>query len=232
MGEPYYKDESVTLYLGDCREIIPSLPVSDLLCTDPPYGVNWQSGWGHNHDKIIGDDGSLPFPMWLPAALGGLREWRHAYIFGFGISDIPSGSPIGGASELIWDKGIIGPGDLSSPWGPMHERILFGVHIKSKKQREMGRGNLAARLRKGSVIRIQRGQGAQTLAHPTEKPVMLMRILIESSSTFGETVLDPFAGSGSTLVAAVLEGRKAIGVEIDEKYAEHAANRLRAVPRA
>jgi site-specific DNA-methyltransferase (adenine-specific) len=68
------------------------------------------------------------------------------------------------------------------------------------------------------------GNGAKR--HPTEKPVMLLRQLIEASSLFGETVLDPFMGAGSTLVAAKAEGRKAIGVEVDERYCEIAASRM------
>ena len=65
------------------------------------------------------------------------------------------------------------------------------------------------------------------MRHPTEKPVALMRLLIESSSLPGEIVLDPFAGVGSALVAAVVTGRRAIGIEIDKRYAEIAAERLR-----
>jgi len=71
------------------------------------------------------------------------------------------------------------------------------------------------------------GENGTVLRHPTEKPVALMRLLIESSSLPGEIVLDPFAGVGSTLVAAVVTGRRAIGIEIDERYAEIAAERLR-----
>jgi site-specific DNA-methyltransferase (adenine-specific) len=76
------------------------------------------------------------------------------------------------------------------------------------------------------VIHAQRIQGGATLRHPTEKPVPLLRQLIESSSVWGETVLDFCVGVGSTLVAARLEGRKAIGIEIDERFCEVAAERL------
>jgi len=62
--------------------------------------------------------------------------------------------------------------------------------------------------------------------HPTEKPVDILRQMIESSSVFGETVYDPFAGSGSTLIAAALEGRKAVGCEIEERYCEIAVKRI------
>jgi DNA modification methylase len=64
------------------------------------------------------------------------------------------------------------------------------------------------------------------LTHPTEKPVMLLRQLIEASSLHGDVVLDPFLGSGSTVVAARTEGRRAVGIEIEERYCEIAAKRL------
>jgi site-specific DNA-methyltransferase (adenine-specific) len=87
-------------------------------------------------------------------------------------------------------------------------------------------------VRKESVIRCQRPQGAATGRHPNEKPVRLLRELIESSSVMGETVLDPFAGSGSTGVAAALEGRRAVLIEIDERYCELAASRIAAATEA
>ena len=134
-----------------------------------------------------------------------------------------------GAVELVWDKVVFGSGDLSCPWGPAHERILFAVHETSRANRAKGYGVGAARLRKGSVLSFRRGISGQTLRHPTEKPVDLLRVLIESSSTFGEVVLDPFAGSGSVLEAAVLEGRRAVGVELSEQYCEVSAERLSSI---
>lgn len=223
--KPYYADDLVTLYHGDCREILPLIDVCDLLVADPPYGKDFQSGRG-DHERIAGDDGSLPLSAWLPLALKRIRRGRHAYIFGAKPSDIDADTALCGFMELVWDKTVIGMGDLSSPWGPGHESILFGVQEISKANRAKGYGVQAARLRKGTVLRVQRRQSGQTLRHPTEKPVELLRILIESSSTFGEVVLDPFAGVGSTLVAAVVEGRRAVGIELKECHCESAARRL------
>ena len=221
---PYYADDLVTIYQGDCREVLPSLGIADLLLTDPPYGVAWRSHRGA-HEQMAGDDGSLPPSEWLDLALRHTRRGRHAYIFGLRPEDVPPGVSLCQTVELVWDKGVMGLGDITSPWGPAHEVILFGVQEISKANREKGYGVTAARLRKGSVLRFQRPHSGQTLRHPTEKPVDLLRVLIESSSTFAETVLDPFAGSGSTLEAALLEGRKAIGIEIEERYCEVAAKR-------
>lgn len=220
----YYQDDSVTLHHGDCREVLPTLgrDAVDLIVTDPPYGVDFKSNRG-NHDRIAGDDGSLDIPACLALACKSLRRGRHAYVFG-GL-DLTT-TPLAAAVELIWDKQIVGMGDLSLPWAKSHEPITFAVYEPSKANREKGYGALAARMRQGSVLRVQRVTGGASLRHPTEKPVPLLRQLIESSSVWGETVLDPFVGVGSTLIAARLEGRKAIGIELDERYCEAAATRL------
>jgi DNA modification methylase len=126
---------------------------------------------------------------------------------------------------LIWDKGILGLGNLSLPWGPQHERITFAVYYPYKDSRK-GRGELSARLRKGSVLRSQRFNGTGIKHHPTEKPIRILRQMIESSSMIGETVYDPFCGSGSTLLAALIEGRSAVGVEISEQFCETAVKRF------
>lgn len=224
--KPYYQDEQVTLYHGDCLDVLPTLTVTaDLLITDPPYGVAWRSSRGA-HEVLAGDDGSLDVSAAIGAACRVLRRGRHAYIFGYGPDDFAPDLPLCGFAELIWDKGVMGLGDIESSWGPAHERITFAVQEISKANREKGYGVTAARLRKGSVLHVQRPHSGQTLRHPTEKPVQLLRILIEFSSTFDEVVLDPFAGSGSTLVAAVLEGRRAIGIEVDEEYCEKIVERL------
>ncbi len=218
---PYYQRNGVTLYLGDCAafEI-----ACDLIVSDPPYGQKFVSGksderWG----EIVGDDDAPGTLERIGHALKKLGRGRHVYLFGN--LDL-SGLPLCGVTELIWDKGMVGMGDLSAPWGPQHERITFANYELSKANRAKGYGNLSARLRKGSVIRSLRPNSGRVKNHPTEKPVDILRQLIESSSVMGETVYDPFAGSGSTLIAAALEGRSAVGVEITERYCEIAAKRF------
>lgn len=222
---PYYDNGAVTIYHGDCRDILPTLtePV-DVLVTDPPYGIDYQSNWGHGHDRIAGDASGFDVPAVLVQACSLLRRRRHAYVFG--PIDL-AGTPLTAAVELIWDKQSNSMGDLSLPWTTSHEPITFAVYTPSRAERSDGRGRLAARLRQGSVISCQRVTSSAA-RHPTEKPVPLLRQLIESSSCLGELVLDPFMGVGSTLVAAQLEGRRAIGIEVDERYCEVAVSRVEA----
>lgn len=227
---PYYQDPDVTLYLGDCREIAPQLPRRsvDLIVTDPPYGQSYRSN-NRRHgrfDTMAGDHSGAWVPDAIEVCLRLLPNHRHVYVFG---RFDAAGLPLGTTTELIWDKGIMGGGNLSAQWGQSHEPITFAMHVTSPGERRDGVGNLSARLRRGSVLRVQRLNAVQVAAHPTEKPVMLLRQLIESSSLIGETVFDPFAGSGSTLEAAVVEGRRAVGIELDERYAETIAERMRAL---
>jgi site-specific DNA-methyltransferase (adenine-specific) len=226
MIQPYFEDETVTLYHGDCLEVLPTLAADSVhvIVTDPPYGQDYLSNRGGEHQRIAGDDGSLNVPLALTKACRVLRRGRHAYVFG--PASLVDGAPLAAAVELIWDKQIVGMGDLSQPWSRSHEPITFAVYEPSKANRDKGYGGLAARLRQGSVLRVARTNGANTKRHPTEKPVQLLRQLIESSSVWDEVVLDPFVGVGSTLVAARLEGRRSIGIEIDERYCEIAATRL------
>lgn len=224
--KPYFERGGIQIFHGDCRDILPRLGKdrADLIVTDPPYGVNFVSGRGsQSFGPIIGDDGSLNVPAALGLALKCLRRGRHIYIFGkFDLSQLPLCS----LAEIIWDKEIVGLGDLTLPWGPSHELITFATYEISKANRDKGYGALAARMRRGSVIRCPRLQSGQVARHPTEKPLRVLRELIEASSVFDEVVLDPFAGSGSTLEAAHLEGRRAIGIEIDEAHCETAARRF------
>lgn len=222
---PYYDEAGITIYHADCRDVLPTLGTVDLLVTDPPYGINYQSTKNNSHHgnpKLIGDDGTLDVGECIRLALKQLRMNRHFYIFGpLDSSQLTFGRTV----DLVWDKDHVGMGDASVPWSPSHERLTFGVWTPFKSQE--GMGGLATRLRRGSVLRIPTDNWARGAKyHPTAKPVLLMRHLIESSSTFGETVLDPFMGAGSTLIAARMEGRKAIGIEIEERYCETAVQRL------
>ena len=204
--KPYYADELVTLYHGDCREILPTIE-ADVLVTDPPYGMALRSGRNGEHGdlRIEGDDD----PTLRDTVLA---QWsdRPALIFGRWSVARPTKTRM----VLTWDKGEhVGMGDLSLPWKPLTEEIYV-----------IGGGFLGHR---GScVLRFNAPAPAKSQGrlHPTEKPVALMRDLIGKCPP--GIIIDPFAGSGSTLVAAADLNRKAIGIEIEERYCEIAARRL------
>ncbi len=234
--KPYYDAHGVTLYLGDALDVLPTLMIGserggfDLLLTDPPYGVN-ATATGNRVKALplvgIANDDSTDMGVAIAAlAWTRLRVHRHAYVFGpFDLRALPGAS---GVAELIWDKVIPSMGDLEHPWAKQHEPIQFAMRERagpSTKRTSKGEDNLG-RMRGGSVLRHMRPNGRGANHHITEKPVPLLQELIERSSRHGETVLDPCAGSGSTLVAALVEGRKAVGIELEEPWAEMAAKRV------
>ncbi len=201
---PYYQDDQVTLYHGDCLEITEWL-AADVLVTDPPYGMSYNSGWSPSN--AIAGDGDIR------ARDAVLKLWgdRPAACFGTWRVQRPKGT----RQVIVWDKRGVGPGmgDLSAAFGSSHEEVyLLGKWDK--------RGP-----RRGSVVTTESSPSALTnkIGHPTPKPVGLMEILVSASEGI---VADPFAGSGSTLIAARNLGRQAIGVELEERYCEIIAKRL------
>lgn len=208
--KPYYEDDLVQLFHGDCREVAAWLE-ADVLVTDPPYGMTLRSSRsGAFGNLAIANDETL-------AARGeALTVWgdRPALIFGRWSEP----HPVGTRMVLTWEKGEhVGMGDLSLPWKPNTEEIyVLGSGFTGKRTGSVLKCYAIA----GSVGRAQDG----TRSHPTEKPLGLMGELVRKCPP--GAIADPFAGSGSTLVAAKSEGRKAIGVEFDERYCEIAARRL------
>jgi hypothetical protein len=211
-GQILHASDRATVIWGDCRDPQVIAQVPDwygLLCTDPPYGMRFNSGRSDTFTEIPGDDGTVDWPAVLGQWVGpegtytrGLQSKRHVYVFGYTAEQLAKPMRLGGTTELVWDKAQAGMGSLTVPWGPQHEPITFGVHIKQKSQRETdGGGRLSARLRRGSVLRYPRPNGSGARRHSNEKPVPLMTDLIESSTVRGDLVADPCAGSGSTGVA-------------------------------
>lgn len=206
MTAPYYADDAVTLYHGDCRDVGEWIE-ADVLVTDPPYGIDYRSGSRRQTlaRSIAGDKDTrlrdYVLDVWSgdPALVFG--TWRIA-------------RPSGTRMVLIWDtKGALGMGDLSLPWKPSHQEIYV-----------MGTG-FAGR-RDSDVITCAPVQsfGYNGRSHPHEKPIDLLMRLIDKCPP--GVIADPFAGAGSTLVAAKRLGRKAIGVELEERYCEVIAKRL------
>lgn len=218
---PYYEDDWVTLYHGDCREITVWLE-ADVLVTDPPYGMTYEGGFGGRRGaprrrgsdrlKMAGDETvQLRDHVLAQWKSGDSKCFRAALVFGRW--NIPK--PLGTRQVLVWDKSDNGPGmgAVDLPWGPSHEEVYaLGDRGWTGKRR-------------GSVYRVKplNSQDADRPNHPTPKPIGLMEALV--SHTTG-MVADPFAGSGTTLLAAKNLGRRAIGVELDERHCYVAAHRL------
>ncbi len=210
MTEPYYSDEAVTIYHGDCRDIF-QRAMADLLVTDPPYGISYSSGQiGAFRDKGISGDTDTSLRDWV------VRSWDGpAAVFGTWKRPRPEGV----RALLTWDKGDgVGMGDLALPWRPNTEEIyIIGDGWRGHRGSSV--------IRDTSVVSwTGNGRGPRRL-HPTEKPIPLLRSLIEKAPDH-PTVVDPFMGSGTTLRAAKDLGRKAIGIEIEERYCEIAVKRL------
>lgn len=224
--KPYYEDDFVQLHHGDCREVTAWLE-ADVLVTDPPYGMAFASRAAKNYGRreregtlvrtISGDHNAD-----LRDAIIAIWGAKPALIFGTWRIQRPEATK----ALLVWDKGDSpGMGDMTIPWGSNTEEVyVLGawppLHAGGRA-REGGRP-----ARTSSVIRAEtlNSQAKDRPDHPTPKPVGLMERLI--IKTPPGTIADPFAGSGSTLVAAKALGRKAIGVELEERYCEIAARRL------
>lgn len=230
--KPVYESPLATLYHGDCRDVMPRAEKwsVDLIVTDPPYGIEWESNYrtGNRLKRMSHDDGTLDMEAIFKAMARVLRRWRHAYVFG--PFELPP--PFTAAAELIWSKTeASGRGNMTIPWGQTHETICFAVRAADSGPVSAKRGWGAAKLRQGTVLECPvtaRGK----MRHPTEKPIHLLRQLIEASSLMGDVVFDPFAGSGTTMAAAILEGRRAVGIEVDEHYCDVTIERLRTIERA
>jgi site-specific DNA-methyltransferase (adenine-specific) len=204
--DPYYQDNHCTIYHGDCRDIIDGLEF-DVIVTDPPYGISLQTDYSglngstRSYSPIVGDDSPIDVAQligWGPIAMFGAHH--HA-------ANIPSGG-----TWHVWDKRENSAPNMfadfetwwtSYPTGP--SRIF--------------RYQWVAGCRPGGTRR-------NPSQHPTAKPVPVMMNIITEPRTPAGTVLDPFMGSGTTLRAAKDLGRKAIGVEIEERYCEIAARRM------
>ena len=211
----YYEDEHVTLYHGDCLTEHREWLDADVLVTDPPYWMNWRSGSRQEKFALINGDSDKEL---RDNALTAWGPDRPGLVFGTWRVPPPSLE----RQRLIWAKrGTPGMGDLTMPWGTAHEDI----HVIGAGWNREGAGVKRA----GSVITTQgraagaNGEASQT-GHPTPKPVALMELLITACPP--GVIADPFAGSGATLIAARNLGRKAIGVELEERYCEIIARRL------
>jgi len=203
----YYQDTAVTIYNGDCRQILPALGEFDLLLTDPPYGI------GADNQKQILSRGkkakakdygeqnwdSSTVEDWL--LLLALSKASNQIIFGGNYYNLPPSQ-----CWLVWDKqnGENDFADCEMAWTNYRKSIRLKSHLWN------------GMIRKNNEERF----------HPTQKPLEIMTWALTFAGEDAKTIIDPFAGSGTTGRAAKDLGRQAVLIEREEKYCEIAAKRM------
>jgi DNA modification methylase len=204
-----------TLYLGDCRDILPTLPKVDAVVTDPPYGIGESAGKAKTRTSGLtsklknaqiyrqdyGDDDwdDQPIPADLMAMVRGGGRWQ--IIFGGNYYDCPAAK-----CWLVWDKlnGATDFADCELAWTNLPKAV--------RRIQYLWNG-------------CMRANGETRDGHPTQKPIGVMKWCI-GHLPHGDTILDPFMGSGTTGVAAVQMGRDFIGIEREPKYFDIACRRI------
>lgn len=211
------------IILGDSREVLKTLQPNsfDLLLSDPPYGMDFKSGW-NTQEKIENDkieDTISLFEDVLKLSVPLLKDDAHFYLFG-NINFMPQIKPIIEKyltlkNVLIWDRQVIGMGDLKS-YGNSYDVVYFGFN-KTWKDLNGTRDR--------DLLSFKRVDPSKNI-HPTEKPIEILEYLLKKSSNEGDNILEPFAGGGSTLKACKNTNRIATGIEIEKKYFELIKSRI------
>lgn len=224
LAEQNALDIEASWCLGDFRQHIASVKDStvSLLLTDPPYGMEYQSGRRAEKHSKIAEDGDLAAAEsavadCLELAFPKLQDNAHVLVFCRWDSEHLFATQLAAAGltvkgSLVWVKNNHGSGDLKGGFAPKHERILHAV-----------KGSPQLHRREPDVLECDK---VDTADHPTEKPLELLRTLIEATTVKNQIVLDPFGGVASTCVAAAVSGRRFFGCEIDADYYATGKQRL------
>lgn len=206
---PYYQEKGITIYHGDCREILPQLDPVDLVLTDPPYGIGEAAGANKSRGKLAmaKDYGCQSWddkPIEQSFITSIMFKAKYMIMFGGNFYSMHPSS-----CWLVWDKNNTGDfADAELAWTNLKKAVrLFKYTWNGMLQQHMG-------------------YEKETRYHPTQKPIAVMEWCIQQAPDDVKTILDPFMGSGTTLVAAKNLGRQAIGIELEEKYCEIAVRRL------
>lgn len=245
MTEPYYQDSDVTLYCGDCREVLPAVDVSvDACVADPPYEKTsatwdkWQDGWVAAVGAVLPATASLwcfgTASMFMRRA-GEFAGWK------FGQEALwlkRNGSGPGSRDRLLvvhewayhWYRGRWT--DLHHEWerevsGGIDKSTRRQAHAAVHRRPDRANAYVDDGLRQPRSVRVLEAPSVRyQKRHQDEKPVKVTAELVRECTPPGGTVLDPFAGSGTTAVAARMLGRKAVLIEGDEALCEVIAERL------
>lgn len=242
--KPYFDHGTVQLYLGDCRTVLPELGLTaDLIVADPPYQETslvwdrWPDGWLQTAATVTSS-------LWC---FGSMRMFldRRDEFDGWKLSQ-----------DVIWEKAN-GTGFAADRFKRVHETVTHWyrgdwttIHQQVPRVAAIDGPSKSVRIRRPDRVQhagsvgikhyiddgmrlarsVQRAQSVRGGIHPTEKPFGILNPLIEYGCPPSGLVVDPFAGSGSTLEVARLIGRRAVGIELHEPYAEKAALRLAQAP--
>ena len=206
---PYYDRDGITIYNADCRKVLPFLEPFDLLLTDPPYGIGESTGKNRNSSNMATtrDYGSSDWDLAPPRnhmLEAMIDQCRTAIIFGGNYFALPPSR-----CWLVWDKDNTGMrADAELAWTNRDAAVrLF-------------------QWRWNGMLQEHSGDKKEPRVHPTQKPLALMKWCLGLVPD-AKSVLDPFMGSGTTLVAAKQLGLRAVGIEINADYCAKAVERLR-----
>jgi len=215
--KPYYQEKGIVIYCGDCREVLPTV-FADVLITDPPYGVNLgehaaiaDTRCDHLTKRGYASYQDTPenfLQIIVPSISMALERVKRGMVFSVppAMWDLPRPNVIGG---MFLPHSC---GRNKWGWTTLSHCLLYGT----APNLELG----------AKATGIYNPPSSTFNGHPTPKPIEWMKWCVNLGSLLGETVLDPFMGSGTTLRAAKDLDRKAIGIEIEERYCEIAAKRL------
>ena len=221
MAEPYRRKEVIgdcTLYLGDCRDILPTLGKVDAVVTDPPYGIGGGSG-----------------------TVGKSRAHKHTYrSFNDTVEEVVSSviPAFEMALTVSEGRGVVTPGPKCltsypppSAFGALYQPATCSLNLWGRSSSQpifyYGRPPRIGKDIGDTTYQITDPSSEGAEGHPCPKPIKTMVQLVRLASDEFETILDPFMGSGTTGVACVKLGRKFIGIEIDEGYFQIACERIR-----
>jgi DNA modification methylase len=217
--KPYYEKDGITLYHGNCREVLHGIGTEsvDMALTDPPYLVSYKGRWGSRQGTIKGDaDSSWLAPVFVElwrilvadALCFTFYGWPHADTF-MTVWKLVGFRPI---SQIVCVKNVWGLGYFTRS---QHETAYLLAKGKPAKPQT-------------AISDVVEWRRVRHAVHPNQKPLATISKIVEAYTRPGECILDPFAGSGTTLLAARTSGRRAIGIELEERYCEIAAQRLMA----
>jgi len=212
---PYYDRDGITIYHGDCLDILPLL-AADAVISDPPYGVGVPYGPNYN-------DSRPDYWHWMRECVHAMRDAANVVAFTHRVAAV---SELRGWDWVaVWNKGVtFGPRVGNSPmvagWEPI---LLYGIHSIGVSGEGLADVQTIPPKKAGNVMAGAMGREkwrTEQVGHPVPKPVALYHRLVGALTPSAGTVIDPFMGTGTTLRAARDMGRRAIGIEVEEAYCE------------